>query len=90
MSNHLYKTYLPVCVEFGTAKISMQDLFDLRKGDIIKLDTKISDEHLVKIGNKTIFTGRTGILNDRKAIKITQKLVAPPMLGQTDKKQKQV
>ena len=74
ISNHLYKTFLPVTVEFGSAKISVQNLFDLEKGDIIKLDTSISDEHTVKIGNKTLFMGRAGVVNRHKAIKITRKV----------------
>ncbi len=74
ISNHLYKTFLPVTVEFGSAKISVQNLFDLEIGDIIKLDTTISDEHTVKIGNKTMFKGRAGVVNRHKAIKITRKV----------------
>ena len=74
MKNHLYKTKLPVTVEFGTAKITIQDLFELEVGDLIKLDTKISDEHLIKVGNKVLFYGRAGVLNKHKAIKITRKV----------------
>ncbi len=73
LTNHLYKTNLPITVEFGTAKISMKDVFELEKGDIIKLDTMIGDEQTIKVGNKPIFFGRTGILNSKKAIKITRK-----------------
>lgn len=74
ISNHLYKTFLPVTVEFGIAKISVQNLFDLEKGDIIKLDTAISDEHPVRVGTKTLFMGRAGVVNRHKAIKITRKV----------------
>ncbi len=74
ISGHLYKTLLPVTVEFGGAKISVQNLFDLEAGDIIKLDTTISDEHAVKIGTKTLFFGRAGVVNKHKAIKITRKV----------------
>ncbi len=73
LAGHLYKTFLPVTVEFGTAKITVKELFELEKGDIIKLDTMISDEHLIKIGTKTLFYGRAGVVNKHKAIKITQK-----------------
>ena len=72
---NLYKTYLPVSVEFGNGKITVKELMDLEKGDVIKLNTKLSDEQIVKIGNKTIFTGRAGVLNKHKAVKITQKFL---------------
>ncbi|MHB1687324.1 MAG: flagellar motor switch protein FliM [Ignavibacteriaceae bacterium] len=74
LTNHLYKTYMPLTVEFGTAKISIQNLFELEKGDIIKLNTMIGDEQTIKVGDKPIFLGRTGILNGKKAIKITRKI----------------
>lgn len=74
IKNHLYKTYLPIVAEFGKAKVSVQNLFDLEKGDIIKLDTKINDEHPIKVGEKVLFYGRTGVVNKHKAIKITRKV----------------
>ena len=47
---------------------------ELSQGDIIKLDKKISDEHVVQIANKTLFYGRAGVVNNHKAIKITRKI----------------
>ncbi len=74
MKNHLYKTKLPVTVEFGTTQITVDDLFNLEIGDLIKLDTKISDEHSIKVGEKILFYGRAGVVNKHKAIKITRKV----------------
>ncbi len=74
ITNNLYKTYLPVTVEFGNARISLNGLMNLQKGDIIKLNTKISDEHTIKIGNKVLFKGRAGVVNKHKAVKITRKV----------------
>jgi flagellar motor switch protein FliM len=76
ISKHLYQMSLPVVVEFGTAKISMDELINLQKGDIIKLDTNINYEHPVKIHNKVLFAGRAGVVNNHKAIKITKKFKA--------------
>jgi flagellar motor switch protein FliM len=75
MKNHIKKTSLPVSVEFGTSKITMDELMKLGKGDIIKLDQKLTDEHLVKIGNKPMYLGQIGVVNKKKAIKITKKIV---------------
>lgn len=75
ISNNLVKTFLPVSVEFGRARISMQELMELESGDIIKLNAKVNDEHLVKVGNRVLFAGRSGIVNKRKAVKITRRIL---------------
>jgi flagellar motor switch protein FliM len=74
IANNLYRTFLPIIVEFGNAKISLQNLFDLEKGDMILLENSIADEHPVKVGNKLLFYGRAGVSNKHKAIKITRKV----------------
>ncbi len=74
LSSHLYKTDIPVVVEFGKGKITMQELTELEKGDIIKLDTKITDEQIVKVAGKIMFTGKSGVVNNHKAIKVSKKL----------------
>ncbi len=75
IAGNLVKTYLPVTVEFGKAKISMQELIDLEPGDIIKINTKVNDEHPIKVGNRVLFAGRSGTVNKRKAVKITRRLL---------------
>ncbi len=75
ITNHLYETFIPVTVEFGKAKISVQELMELEKGDIIELETKVNDEHIIKVGNKILFYGRSGNLNRHKAIKVTRKII---------------
>lgn len=75
IANNLYKTMLPVTVELGSAKLKLNDLIDLKNGDIIKLETKISDEYPVKVANKELFYGRPGTINKNKAIKITRRVL---------------
>lgn len=72
---NLYKTLLPILVEFGKGKITVKELMELEKGDIIKLGTKLSDEQIVKIGSKVLYKGRAGVINKHRALKITQKLL---------------
>ncbi|HVO74119.1 MAG TPA: FliM/FliN family flagellar motor switch protein, partial [Ignavibacteriaceae bacterium] len=74
ISNHLIKTTLPVTVEFGIAKITVNDLLDLKKGDIIKLNTRTNDDHIIKVSNINFFAGRAGISNNHKSVKITKML----------------
>lgn len=75
ISKHLSQTYVPVIVELGTSSISLKDLADLKKGDVIVLDNKIHDEHIIKVYNKVLFYGHPGISNNHKAIKITKSLI---------------
>ncbi|GBD88084.1 flagellar motor switch protein FliM [bacterium BMS3Abin03] len=71
---HLQEALLPVVVELGRSRITVKELMELNEGDVIKLQTKIIDEQLVKVTNENFFYGRVGILNDHKAIKITRKI----------------
>lgn len=75
ITNHLTKTHIPIQVEFGTARLSIKELMSLEKGDVIRLDTKIDDEHKVKTEGRILFTGRSGIVNNHKAIKIIRKIL---------------
>ncbi len=73
LTNSLFKTELPVSVIFGHSSITVNELIELQKGDIIKLDNKISDESVVKFGTKTLFYGRPGVVNKKKAVKISRR-----------------
>lgn len=74
LKKHLTKTMVPIQVEFGNSRLSIKELLELEVGDIIKLETKISDEHKVKTGKRVLFVGRSGNANNHKAIKITRKI----------------
>jgi len=75
VSHHLSRTALPIKVELGTSKLSVRELLDMQNGDIIRLDTKISDDQKVRTGNQILFLGRVGVSNNKKAIKVTKKLL---------------
>lgn len=68
---HLNKTLLNIEVEFGRTQISFRQLMELKNGDIMVLNKKIGDQVDVKIGNKQLFQGSVGSVNNRKAVKIT-------------------
>jgi len=71
LTNHLTKTAIPIKVEFGKTRLSIKELLDLEKGDIIRLQTKTDEDHKIRTGNRILFTGRSGTLNNHKAIKVT-------------------
>ncbi len=53
-------TRVPVKVELGSTRVRIQDVLDLQKGDVIKLDRGIDDMAKVRIGSQVKFLG--GIL----------------------------
>lgn len=74
ITTHLNETYLPIVVEFGKTVITVDELMGLEKGDIIKLNARVGDEHEVRVQDKAVFYGRPGIVNKHRAIKITRKV----------------
>lgn len=75
LSRQLNQTDVPVTVELGKSSISLKELSDLKKGDVIVLENKIHDEHPVRVYNKVLFFGHPGNSNNHKAIKITKSLL---------------
>lgn len=71
---HLNKTELSVSVEFGKAVISLSQLMDLQKGDIILMTNRIGEETKISIDNKELFYGLPGSVNNHKAIKVTRRI----------------
>ncbi len=78
LANHLSSTLLPIRVEMGTSKLSIKELFEMQVGDIVRLETKISDDQKVRTGSQILFSGRIGSVNNHKAIKVTQKVIDEP------------
>ncbi|GAB4175717.1 MAG: flagellar motor switch protein FliM [Calditrichia bacterium] len=68
---HLEKTPLDVIVELGTTSITLRDLIQLKKGDILKTGSKIDEDLNIKVEDRTKFKGIPGIYEDKIAIKIT-------------------
>lgn len=66
------KARIPVKAELGRSTISVQDFVNIQKGDIIKLDTKVSDELGVFVGNIKKFYAFPGTSSDSYAVKISQ------------------
>ncbi len=69
--NHLRNTDLGVRVEFGTASITMRDLLQLKKGDVVMMKKKIGESICVSVEEKKLFHGQPGSVNGHKAVKIT-------------------
>ncbi len=67
----LAKVQVPIVVELANGRVSLQELSDLRKGDVIKLDTTKSEPAVVIVGERPKFLGRPGLNGKKRVVKIT-------------------
>ena len=61
---------MPVKVQVAEGSLPLRELADLRKGDIVKLDTNKNDPAIVFLGNQPKFLGLPGLDGKRRAVKI--------------------
>ncbi len=59
-------------VLFGSTDITLDEFLDLKEGDIIKLDTKSTDDLIVKVNGEKKYFARPGTLQDKASVKITE------------------
>ncbi len=74
LMKHLTKTHMNITVEFGKAVVSMKEIMELEKGDILLLQNRVGEEMKVLIEDKEAFAGTTGTVNGKKAIKISRRI----------------
>ena len=75
LEKRLKKTSLPIVVELGNGKMTIEDFLHLQAGDVISLDRKIEDPLIVKIGELPKFTAQPGHLKNRMAVQIIETLI---------------
>jgi flagellar motor switch protein FliM len=71
LDNKVKNTWVPLSVNIGTSTLSMQEVINLRQGDIIKLETNANDEILVLVETKPMFYAKVGAKGKKKAVKVT-------------------
>lgn len=72
LRERLAKAEVEVRVELGEAKVASRDFVALKPGDVIPLETDISDELLVTVGGVPKFMGHPGVVRGNKALKISR------------------
>jgi flagellar motor switch protein FliM len=76
ISYQLNRAHLPLTAEMGESTITLEELQNLKVGDVIVLKNKIHDEHIIRVNDKVICYGHPGVSNNHKAIKITKSLIS--------------
>lgn len=82
ISRHIDTTFLPVYAELGKAKLTVRELLELKKGDVIKLDKRINQEIEVIIGKKRKLAGRPGTVDGKKAVRVVRPLTDDDLIEQ--------
>lgn len=72
IQKELEKIKVPLMTELGEAELTVQDLIDLRTGDVIRLDMPIEREMPVLVGGKAAFYGHPGYIGRRVAVQIAR------------------
>lgn len=72
IKERMLDTRVPVRVELGSTCVRIQDVLDLQKGDVIKLNTGAEDMAQVRIGSQVKFLGDIGVSRNKMAIKIAK------------------
>jgi len=65
------KAKIPVIAELGGAVIPIQELLQLQVGDVIPLDAPLEKELDVKIGTRTKFKARPGLIGSKLSLQVT-------------------
>jgi len=64
-----------VLAEVGQMNLTVRDVLSLRPGDVVRLpNVRVGDPMILKIGNRSKFYCRPGIVGNRVAVQITRKI----------------
>jgi flagellar motor switch protein FliM len=70
----LDRTVIDLTVELGRTEVSMRDLLDLQVGDLIRLESKASEDLELLVGSQVKFRGQPGCVGRRLGFRITEKI----------------
>ncbi len=83
LKKRLDTVYINLIAQLGSLDISVKDVLNLQRGDIIKLErNKVNDNMILKIGNKKKFYARPGVIGSHMAVQITGK--AGPLVSEDE------
>lgn len=71
LEKRIQSSKIPVTAVLGKSFITVNDFVGLQVGDVIKLDSKITDDIIVQVGKMDKFTAKAGLHNKKNAIQIT-------------------
>lgn len=73
MISKLNTSTVDIKVILGETEAELQDLMDLKVGDVIKLNNKVTDNLIMEVNNNKKFFVRPGTLKNKVSVKITDR-----------------
>lgn len=71
LNNSILQVKMPMAMELGHTVLSLNDVYALQVGDVIKLD-ELKDANIdVRVGNQIRFKARPGTMNGHMAVELT-------------------
>lgn len=74
LNDSMMKVKMPLAMELGHTVLSLNDVYALQPGDVIKLDELKDSEIDVRVGNQIRFKARPGTLNGHMAVELVKVL----------------
>ena len=71
LEHEIHDLPLPLSVVIGKSTLTIRDLLQLQRGDVLCLDKHKDSDLVVQIGNKNKLSGKAGLIGRKKAVKIT-------------------
>lgn len=71
LQKRIERTSIALSVLLGETHITLGELLEVQKGDVIKLDNSINASIDIMVGNKVKFTGTPGLVGSKMAVQIT-------------------
>ena len=65
-------TLLPISVILGNCNLTVKDIINLQKGDVVHLNKSINNQMKILVGNKLKFYGTPGVIKNKLAVKVTK------------------
>ncbi len=76
----LYDLSLPVTIELGRARLSVQELLSLGRGSVVQLDRLAGEPIDVFVGDRRFAEGEVVVVGEQFAVRITRILGTGPMI----------
>ncbi|MBI2471690.1 MAG: FliM/FliN family flagellar motor switch protein [Planctomycetes bacterium] len=71
IENVINEVELNATVVFGSTQLSLNELMNLRAGDVVKLDNKITEDLCLTIAGKTKHYGKPGVVGKKVAFQVS-------------------
>lgn len=74
LMRNIEKISAPVIARLGLARLSVEELLNLKRGDVVLLDRRVDDNLELAVGSRTRFLGRAGLFRNRLAFRVLNKV----------------